>query len=202
MAEKAHVASVEALESFRASLILFLSKARPTLEEVSDDALRTKLWLQNDQQTHWEKEVRRRGRELEQAQQELFSAKVSNLKEETAAQLMAVQHARRALREAEEKRDLLRKWNREFENRTSPLLRQIGQLHTFLTTDMSQAVAFLTQAVQAIEAYTRLSPSTESPGMNESTDCAKTDPSPAVCGEGEIPTPGGPEEMISRREPS
>src|ERR1051326_5682638 len=48
MPERAQVTSVEAIEAFRASLILFLSKARPTLEEVSGDVLRTKLWLQHD----------------------------------------------------------------------------------------------------------------------------------------------------------
>ena len=40
MAERAQVTSVEAIESFRASLIVFLSKVRPTLEEVSDEVMR------------------------------------------------------------------------------------------------------------------------------------------------------------------
>ena len=48
MPERAHVTSLEALESFRASLILYVSKARPTLEEVSADVVRTRLWLEND----------------------------------------------------------------------------------------------------------------------------------------------------------
>ncbi len=40
MPERAHVTSVDALESFRANLIIYLSKARPTLEEVSADVQR------------------------------------------------------------------------------------------------------------------------------------------------------------------
>ena len=66
MPEQAHVSSVEALEAFRTSLILYLNKARPTLEEVSSDVLRMKLWLENDQRVHWENQVRRRIKELEQ----------------------------------------------------------------------------------------------------------------------------------------
>ena len=64
MPERAHVTSVDALESFRASLIVYLSKARPTLEEVSADVQRTRGWLEDEQRTHWENELRRRSRAL------------------------------------------------------------------------------------------------------------------------------------------
>src|SRR5260221_13356732 len=81
MPERAHVTSVEVLEAFRASLILYLSKARPTVEEVSAEVLRTRLWLENDQRVLWEGQVRRRTKALEQAQQALSSARMSNLRE-------------------------------------------------------------------------------------------------------------------------
>ena len=42
MAEQAQVTSVEAVEAFRASLIIFLTKARSVLEETSDDVLRAR----------------------------------------------------------------------------------------------------------------------------------------------------------------
>ena len=85
MPQKAHVTSVDAIETFRATLINYVSKARPTLEEVSADVLRAKLWLQNDQRIHWEGQVRRRAKDLEEAQQALFSARLSNLREESTA---------------------------------------------------------------------------------------------------------------------
>src|SRR2546427_787527 len=112
MAEQAQVTSVEALESFRASLILFLSKARPTLEEVSNEVLRTRLWLQNDQRNYWERQMRLRARELERAKQELFSARLSKLQKATAAQEMALHRAQSAVAEAEEKQRLLKKGDR------------------------------------------------------------------------------------------
>src|ERR1041385_62452 len=90
MPERAHVTSLDALESFRASLILYVSKARPTLEEVSADVVRTRLWLQNDQRMHWENQVRRRAKALEQAQEALSSARMSHLREASAAEQMAV----------------------------------------------------------------------------------------------------------------
>jgi hypothetical protein len=81
ISHKANVTSVEALKAFRASLIIYVSKARPALEEVSADVQRMRSWLENDQRTHWENQLRRRLKVLEQAQQALFSAKIGNLRE-------------------------------------------------------------------------------------------------------------------------
>src|SRR5512137_2899868 len=128
MQERAHITSVEALEDFRASLIVYLSKVRPTLDEVSSEVLRTRLWLQNEQRTHWENEVRRRTKVLEQAQQTEFGARLSNLRDSTDAERMAVMRARRALEEAEEKLRRVKHWSREYDSRIEPLAKQLDQL--------------------------------------------------------------------------
>src|SRR5882724_3895206 len=46
--EKAQITSVEAIESFRANLIIFLGQARPALEEVGSEMARMKQWLESD----------------------------------------------------------------------------------------------------------------------------------------------------------
>ena len=153
MPQKAHVASVDALEAFRANLILYVSKARPTLEEVSADVLRAKMWLQNDQRIHWEAQVRRRGKELEEAQQALFSARISNLREESSSEQAAYHRARRALDDAQNKLRILKNWNREFDGRVDPLVKQMEKLHTILANDLTQAVAYLGEAIKTLEAY-------------------------------------------------
>jgi hypothetical protein len=153
MAERARVTSVEALESFRANLVLYLSKARPALEEAGQEVARLRQWLESDRRPYWDNEWRRRRRKLEEAEQALFSAKLSSLQEESSAQLQAVRRAKRAVEEAESKRSRVRQWTRDFENRTDPLRRQIGVLHGFLTTEMGQAVAHLGQVIQTLEAY-------------------------------------------------
>src|SRR2546426_12539025 len=158
MPQRAHVTSVEALETFRSSLIVYVSKARPTLEEVSADVLRTRLWLQNEQRTHWEGQVRRRAKELEQAQAALFSARLSNLREETAAEQMAFHRAKRSLDEAETRLRTLKQWNREFDNRVEPLVKQTEKLHTVLANDMVQAMAYLTEAIKTLAAYSEGGP--------------------------------------------
>ena len=153
MAQRSHVSSVEAIEAFRASLIVYLSKARPAIEEISNEVSRLEQWLEHDQHNHWVAEIRMRTRKLEEAQQELFTAKMSKMKDATAAQEMALQRARQQLREAEEKQVVTRRWSRDLENRTQPLLKEISQLHTFVTTDLVRAVEYLVQVLRALDAY-------------------------------------------------
>jgi hypothetical protein len=154
----AHVTSVESLEAFRAALILYLSKARPALEEVSADVVRTRLWLQNDQRLRWESERRRRAKILEQAQQALFSAGISSLQTASDTQKMAVHRAKHALEEAETKLKLVKQWSREYDSRTDPLVKQLEKLQTILTHDMLKALASLAGAIKSLEAYAEVIP--------------------------------------------
>ena len=139
MAEKAQITSVEAIESFRAQLIVFLGQARPVLEEVGNEMSRTRLWLQNDQRMFWEHELRLRNRKLEEAKQELFNSTISNIPTGTTALLqMTMQRSQRAVHDAEAKLKFLKRWDNELDNRAAPLLKQAEQLHGFLATDMTR----------------------------------------------------------------
>ena len=158
MPERAKVSSIEALESFRTSLILYLEKATGALDEVNDDFLRTRLWLQNDRRIHWEREIRRRARELGERQQELFSARLAGLKEATQVQEMAVARAKRALNEAEARLNLVKQWNRQYESRVRPLAKDVDRLRDVLAGHMGKAVAYLTQVTRTLDAYADLAP--------------------------------------------
>jgi hypothetical protein len=167
MPDRAHVTSVDALEQFRTNLIIYLSKARPTLEEVSAEVQRTRGWLDNEQRTHWEGELRRRTRALQEAQQALFSSKLASFRETSAAEQMAVQRAKRARDEAEEKLRVLKQWGRVFENRVDPLVKQMEKLHTVLAHDMVQAVAHLAQAVATLDAYAEVAAPASGSGSSQ-----------------------------------
>ena len=133
MAGNAQITSVEAIENFRAKLIVFLSQTRPVMEEVGNELSRTRLWLQNDQRMFWDHERRKRERKLEEAKQELFNATMSAIQSGTTALLqMTVQRSQRAVQESETKLKLLKRWDNELDNRAAPLMKQIGQLHGFL----------------------------------------------------------------------
>jgi hypothetical protein len=156
--QQAKVRSVDAIEAFRSQLILFLSKAKPALEEVTGEVTRTRLWVENDQKSYWQREMKKRKQKLDQAQSELFSARLSRIEKPSAAQQMAVHRAQGAIREAEEKLRVLKKWERELEARTEPMVKLVEQLHGYLTTDMGKAVALLGEIVKTLQAYAEMGP--------------------------------------------
>ena len=158
MPERAHVTSVEALEGFRASLVLYLSKIRPALEEVAAEVLRTRLWLENEQRSHWENQLKRRKREWDEAQAALFSSRISNLRDESSAEIQAVHRCKRAYQEAETKLRILKQWNREFESRALPLVKQMEKLQTLLSSDLPKAIAYLGELMRALDAYAGVAP--------------------------------------------
>jgi len=156
----AQITSLEAIELFRADLIVFLDQVRPLLEETSGAVTRMKFWLQNEQRDFWENQLSRRRRRLEQAQAELFHASFSSFQTSQTGQQLAVRQAQHAVQEAEFKLAQLKKWARDLENFTDPLLKPVGQLQGFLTTDMGKAVAVLAQILQTLTAYTEGVPPT------------------------------------------
>jgi hypothetical protein len=158
MAERAHVTSVEAIELFRANLIAYLGKTRPVLEDACDEAMRTRQWLQHDRRIHWENQLRRRRKILEEAEQALFGARISNLREPTSAETAAVTKAKRAMDEAEEKLRLVKRWTMEFDNRVQPLVKELESLRTLLANDMPKAAAHLAQIVRSLDAYANVKP--------------------------------------------
>lgn len=156
MSQKAQVTSIEAVEDFRAKLIVYQVSARAALEEVSSDMLRMRLWIENDQRNHWEKEIRKRGRALEEARQAVFSAQMSSLREVSAAEQLAERKAKHALDEAQNKLRVLRQWERQFSTRVEPLVKQTEKLLTVLTLDIPRGIAFLTEVTRLLQEYASL----------------------------------------------
>ena len=153
MGEQVRVTSIDALEAFRASLIIFLSKAHRSVDEVGDEVRRTRMWVQSDQRLCWEGEIRRRRRTLDQAEGELMTARLSGLRDNTSAQENAVRKARQAVAEAEKKLHNVKIWSRDFDHRIDPLTKKLEGLRQLLDHDMPKAIAYLLQAQKTLEAY-------------------------------------------------
>lgn len=163
MATQVKVTSLDALDSFRASLIIFLTKARRSVDDVGDDVRRTRAWVQNDQRLHWENQLRRRRRDLAQAEQELFSAKLSGLRDSITVPQAAVRKAKAAVDEAEGKLRNIKRWNRDYDGLMDPLLKRIQSLREFLDHELPHGITFLVQAIRTLEAYAE-SPTAEASG--------------------------------------
>lgn len=153
MADRAKITSVDAIQAFRTELLVFLGKARPILDEATSDVTRMRAWLESDRRTYWDSRLRRRRRKLEEAEAALFSSKMSSFQETSAAAQAAVHRARREVGEAEEKLRTIRRWERDYENRTQPLLKQQEKLSSVLGQDVPNASALLAEIVDTLQKY-------------------------------------------------
>lgn len=158
MATQAKVTSTEALESFRASLIVCLNKLHQALDQVGDEIRRTRSWIQHEQRLLWEREVRTRARVLAQAEQELLSARMVKMVENHSVQQLAVHKAKRALDEAELKLRRVKVWSRDFDSSVEPLAGSLNTLREYLLQDMPKGIAYLLKAQKTLEDYAGVSP--------------------------------------------
>ena len=177
MAEHVKVTSIDALEAFRASLIVFLTTAHRCVDEVGDEVRRTRGWVQHDQRLHWEGQIRIRKRKLDQAEGELMTARLSGLRDSTSAQQAAVMKAKRALAEAEEKLRSVKLWARDFDHKLEPHTKTLEGLRHLLDHDLPKGIAYLVQAQKTLDAYTERSAPAEP--ASASTHEATGDAEPA-----------------------
>ena len=155
MATQAKVTSTEALESFRASLIVFVTKARRSLDDAGDEVRRMRQWLQHDQRTHWEGEYRRRKKQLDQAQQELMSARLGASANQQSALMVrqaAVLKAQRELVEVEGKLKRLKAWSQNFDTCADPIIKRMDRLAQSLN-ELPKAIAYLVSVQKTLDAY-------------------------------------------------
>lgn len=158
MADQAKVTSLDALESFRSHLVIYVKKAQARLDEVADEVRRARMWLQNDQRMFWEGEIRRRQRVLDQAEQELMTARLSSLRDGNTLQMMAVRKARSALEEAREKLLNVKRWTRTFDSQVEPALRKMESLRGVLEHDLPQGIARLVEVQRTLDDYAGIGP--------------------------------------------
>jgi ABC-type transporter Mla subunit MlaD len=157
MADQAKVASIDAIDSLRVSITLFMERAGQALDEVGDAVRRTRTWLNDEQRTYWLSEKRKREKKLEQAEQELYSSRLSTLQTTSAEAQMHVRRARHALDEAEQKLRVLKKWARDYDSVVEPLARRLDTLRDLVMTKYPKAAAQLTQMINTLESYAELS---------------------------------------------
>ena len=154
MPARAEIKSVDAVEGFRQRLIRYLEKATAVLDEVHSEVRGTLVWLEDRQKPYWEHQVRSRARALEDAQHEIFGARLSQFKEANDAQQMAVHRAKRRPREAEEKLRRVKVWVRRYQSDVEPLAREVEKLRTALSQDLKKGARHLERILRSLEGYT------------------------------------------------
>lgn len=158
MSDLANVKSIEAIIRFRSALIVFLEKARVTIDDVNDDVKKTRYWLEHDRVPYWKQQIKKRTRKLDEAKHELFTARLSDFTEDTMLQQMAVNRAKRKLYDAMEKLKVVKHWIREFDSVVMPVAKQLVKIDSLLVARMPKGVAHLEETVKLLDAYSAVNP--------------------------------------------
>lgn len=153
MSDQVRITSIDAIEAFRGDLIQYISKARTALEDMEGDVRRTQTWLDTDRAQYWLGQAKSWTKKLQQAEQELYSANLTDPRASHSFQKMNVLKARRKLEEAEEKIRIVKKWRQTFENRSTSLLRQLDPLFHIVGQKLPKGVHSLTEAIKTLQAY-------------------------------------------------
>ena len=155
MSNQAKVSSIEALEAFRAALIIFLTKARRVVDDSSEEVSRMRQWIQHDQRSHWEGEYRRKVKQLEQAKSELMSVRLGAAAHQESARMarqMAVAKAQREVAEIQGKLRKLKGWSQNYDSATDPIMKRMDKLRQGLD-ELPKAIAYLVNVERALNAY-------------------------------------------------
>lgn len=156
MDRQAKVTSVDALSAFRSSLVVYMGAVGNSLDGVRDEVRRTRTWLQNDQRMYWQGKLKRLRKQLDQAESELFTSRLSAMTDHSAARQQAVTRLRRLVREAEEKAKQLKKWIQNYDNLVAPLLKKLEGMQHVIAHDLPKGVAFLAHAERTLDDYARI----------------------------------------------
>lgn len=158
MEPQAKVSSLDALDAFRSSLILYLERVRHILDDVRHEVIRTRAWLEQDRQPHWKKQIRLRAHALAQAEQELLTARLSEQPEAVRDRRRAVDRAKANLQEAEAAFDRARHWLRQYDRELDPHSKTTQALRQLLDLDLVKAVALLAETTRVLADYAGLAP--------------------------------------------
>ena len=156
MSRSANVLSVQTLKDFKVTMINFAEEARNSLGGVDMELRRMRDWLERDQLSYWQTQVKRRNEAVMQARSDLHRRKITQQGSDAvsdAEQKEALREAMRRLRVAEEKVALVK--------RLIPMLqRAIAEYHSHsqplgdhLSGGFERGMASLERMILSLEAY-------------------------------------------------
>ena len=170
MSDQVRITSIDALESFRADLIQYVEKARVALEDAEGEVRRTRSWLDMDRTGYWAGQCKQWTKICEQTEAELYNVTLTRPKESHAFQKMAVMKARRKLEEAEAKLRVVQHWRQIFENRSTPLVRQLDSMFFMVGRHLPQGIHSLGEAIKALQAYAEKGPIAKPPAASAAAE--------------------------------
>lgn len=155
MAKAANVRSLEALREFRVALIKFIDKAKRAISTSDSEVMRTQLWLQSEQPTHWTREIRKGEERLNQAKSELFRATLSQPDNPRGPtdQVRLVRKRKEEIEHSIQQLEKTKRWSRTFERNTNDYRGSMSPLSSALDGTAHKAVVLIERSIATLESY-------------------------------------------------
>ena len=157
MANQAKVGSLDSIKSFRTSLVIFIERMTNALDDVGDEVKRTRNWILDEQVNYWRSMKRQWEKKLDQAEQELYSTRLSTMHSTNTEAQMNVRRATQKVDEIDGKIRTVQKWARDYDSIVEPLARRLDTYRDLLSTKYPKAIFQIDKTIETIESYAEIS---------------------------------------------
>lgn len=162
MGEGARVESIDALRLFRAALIKFIEGCHAALSDADSEMQQTLNWLEHEQYSFWQGQIRKRTDEVSRAKE---AVRMKKLFKDSAGRMPSAVDEEKALRlaqlrleEAQQKFANTRKYSRIFQKEIEVYKGSAQRFATTLQSELPKAAALLGQMMDALDAYVAHAP--------------------------------------------
>jgi hypothetical protein len=160
MGEAARVHSIDALKTFKVYLIKFAEVAGAALGDAESEMRRTLSWLEMEQNTFWQQQVRKRGEAVMKCKEAVRHKKLfkdaGGGRQSVVDEERALAAAQRRLEEAEQKVNAVRSHTRKLQREIQMFKGGIQRFSTSVHADIPRACNRLENMVRSLEQYLNL----------------------------------------------
>jgi hypothetical protein len=157
MAQGARVHSFDALRSFRAALYKFAEIAEVALTDAEGETQRVMGWLERDQQSYWQFQMRKRQEDVAKCKEAVRMKKLFKGADGRPASAVdeekALAKAMKRLADGERKCKAVMSWSRKLPKDIMLFKGSVQRLATALQSDVPTAGSQLSRLVATLEAY-------------------------------------------------
>lgn len=163
----ANVESLEVLSGFKISLVKFTEVCIAAFGDAEGDVNRTIHWLESDQMTHWNVQIRHCQEALSRAEEALRQKKIfkdsSGRTASAVEEMKMVNKAKMHLEEAQQKLANTKRWLKQMQKEAILYKGAMGRFQGTVAQDVPAAVGHLNNLLKSIQDYLAVKPGAETP---------------------------------------
>jgi len=160
MGEKVRVHSIDALKHFKVYLLKFAEVANVALGDAESEMNRTLGWLELEQNSFWQSQIRKRGETVMRCKEAVRQKKIfkgsDGGRQSVVDEERALSVAIRKLEEAEQKMVAVRQHTRKLNREIQMFKGGVQRFATSVSADIPRACARLENMVRTLEQYLNL----------------------------------------------